>query len=75
MVTLAFIASFPVGFYLLDTEMTTARIDSPSYGCEITPMAHQPWGAKPGFTLELPYMTISNSIPTPIKPAQELDTH
>lgn len=66
--TLAFIAHYPVGFYLLDADATTAEIDSRRYGCEITPMARQPWGAKPDFALDLPYMTIDGSIPVPITP-------
>ena len=63
---LAFIATYPVGFYLYDTETSTVEPDPVRYGCEITPMAKQPWGAEPRFCLDLPYMTINNSIPVPI---------
>ncbi len=64
----AFIAAPPVGFYLYDTEASTASPVSSRYGCEITPMAKQPWGAKPNFALDLPYMTTSNSFPVPLRP-------
>ena len=64
--SLAFIATHPAGFYLYDTEASTAKPDPARYGCEITPMAKQPWGAEPRFELDLPYMTISNSFPVPI---------
>ena len=63
---LAFIAMPPVGFYLYDVESSTAMPEASSHGCEITSMASQPWEAKPGFSLDLPYMTVVNSIPVPI---------
>ncbi len=63
---LAFIAMPPVGFYLYDVESSTATPEASRYGCEITSMASQPWEAKPGFSLDLPYMTVANSIPVPI---------
>ena len=63
---LAFIATYPVGFFLYDTESSSAEPDSSRYGCEITSMTKQPWGAEPNFSIDLPYMTISNSFPTPI---------
>lgn len=63
--TLAFVASYPAGFYLYDTEDSTAEPDPSRYGCEITPMAKQPWHTEPSFSLELPYMSIANSIPVP----------
>lgn len=63
---LAFIATYPVGFYLYDMESSSAEPNSSRYGCEITLMAKQPWAAKPRFSIDLPYMTISNSFPVPI---------
>lgn len=65
--SLAFVAMPPAGFYLYDTQTSTAEPEAARYGCDITAMASQPWGAKPGFTLDLPFMTVANSIPTPIK--------
>ena len=67
---LAFIAMPPVGFYLYDVESSTAMPEASQYGCEITSMASQPWEARPGFSLDLPYMTVVDLIPVPIvKPA------
>ena len=63
---IAFIATYPVGFYLYDMEFSSAEPNSSRYGCEITLMAKQPWGARPRFSVDLPYMTISNSFPVPI---------
>ena len=65
-VDLAFIAMPPVGFYFYDAESSTAMPEASRYGCEITSMTSQPWEAKPGFSLDLPYMTVANSIPVPI---------
>ncbi|MBQ9020454.1 MAG: hypothetical protein IJ113_00360 [Eggerthellaceae bacterium] len=62
--TIAAIAAFPVGFFLLDARRSS--IAPSGIGCEITAIAALEWGAKPGFAVELPYMSIEKMWPVPI---------
>ena len=61
----ASLAYFPVGFYLLNQAASNVEPNF-NLGCDITPMAAIPWGEKPRFSIDLPYMTISQGIPHPI---------
>lgn len=61
----ASLAYFPVGFYLLDQAASSVEPNI-NLGCDITPMAAVPWDDKPRFSIDLPYMTISQGIPHPI---------
>lgn len=63
--TVAVVATFPVGFFLVDIAHSTCILDNP--GCEITSMAKCSWGAPhPEFTVELPYMSLDKAWPTPM---------
>ena len=62
--TVAAVASFPVGFFLLDAEQSSCEPDG--LGCEITAFATAEWGTEPGFVLELPYMDIGKMWPIPM---------
>ena len=59
--TLAHVASFPVGFTMLNTEISSY---SPvGLGCDITSMALLRWGECPEFSLDLPFMNLDKIIP------------
>lgn len=62
--TVAAVAAFPAGFFLLDVEQSNFEPDG--FGCEITALATAEWGAKPGFIVELSYMDIGKMWPTPM---------
>ena len=62
-VTLAHVATFPVGFTLVDvgaSDFIPSRL-----GCDITSMAARKWGERPEFSLELPFMTLNKMLPVP----------
>ena len=62
-VTLAHVATFPVGFTLVDvgaSDFIPSRL-----GCDITSMAARKWGERPEFSLELPFMTLNKMPPVP----------
>ena len=63
--TVAAVATFPVGFFLLDISKSSCEPDG--LGCEITKFASLEWGAKPEFIVELPYMDIGKMWPVPIQ--------
>lgn len=63
--TVAVVATFPIGFYLVDTAESSCILDNP--GCDITSLSKCTWGDQPGFTVELPYMSLDKAWPTPIK--------
>lgn len=62
-VKLAHIATFPVGFTLVDTD--ASAFIPPYLGCDITGMASQKWGDRPEFAVELPLMTLDKLLPVP----------
>ena len=62
--TVAYVAMFPLGFALLDTRESTHIPES--IGCDITAMAERPWGERPNFSIDLPYMSIDAAFPAPL---------
>ena len=62
-VTLAHVATFPVGFTLVDVD--ASDFIPPYLGCDITPMASRKWGDCPEFALDLPLMTLDKMLPVP----------
>lgn len=63
--TVAYVALFPIGFALLDKDHSTTIPDG--LGCDITTMSQRPWGERPQFAIDLPYMTLERAIPAPIR--------
>lgn len=63
--TLTHVALYPVGFTLVDDD--ASDFIPPFLGCDITSMASQKWGDKPGFTLDLPLMSLDKLYPMPNK--------
>ncbi len=61
--TVAYVAFFPLGFALLNSQESTVTPEN--LGCEITPMAARKWGEKPHIVLELPYMQLKDAFPAP----------
>lgn len=64
-IQIAALAYYPVGFYLLNRELSTAE---PTFylGCDITSMAKLAWDAQPQYKLDLPFMTLKNGFPMPV---------
>lgn len=61
-VTASYLASFPLGYSLVDTNETNT--DPCSLGCDITALAYRPWESI-SCSLDLPYKTIENTFPAP----------
>ena len=62
--TVAYVAMFPVGFALVDLAKSSQIL--PDLGCDITSMASRPWGEKPRFAVELPFMKLDQGFPAPV---------
>ena len=62
--TVAHVALFPVGFALLDMDYSTSIPNG--LGCDVTAMSQRPWGERPQFAVDLPYMTLTHAIPSQI---------
>lgn len=60
---LAHVALYPAGFTLVDEDASDFM--PPFLGCDITGMASLRWGDKPGFTLDLPFMSLNKLYPIP----------